>query len=285
MATPSSHPSRTAISRAAAIFALALGLPFGGTAVAQDSDYRLFDRWSFVVGGYFESSDTDLRIDGTTARLGSAIDFEGELGLDSSDSLFRARVEFLPGTRHQFNFGYYALDRDASRVLSRDVEFGGQVFPISAEVSAFADLEVIEGSYTYWFLRKERYGFGGSLGLVYLGIDAGLAVTAGSVGAGVEDSESTDLPVPVLGLAYKVGLLEQLSLHAYADFLPSVDVGDAEGSLTNVTAALEYRPFEHAGFGASYNLLDIDVDVDKGGFRGAVDYSIEGYQLYLRFGF
>jgi len=110
-------------------------------------------------------------------------------------------------------------------------------------------------------------------------------VRAGSAGAGVSERESTDLPVPVLGLAFKYGILEKLILHAYGDFLPSVEIGDVDGSLTNLTAALEYRAFEHVGFGGSYNLLDVDVDVDKGSFRGAVDYSIEGAQLYLRLAF
>lgn len=276
---------RATTSTAFASLALALALGSGAAARAQESDYRLFDRASFVIGSFFESTDTTLRLDGGVSDLGVPIDFEGELGLDSSDTLFRVRAEFLAGERHLFTFGYYALDREATRRLTRNIEFGGKVYPVNADVTAFTDIDVYEGSYTWWFARQERFAFGGTLGLVYFGVDAGIGVEALGTGVGVESSASTDLPAPVVGLAFRGALLRHLNFVAHAEFLPSVTVGDVDGSMTNLSAGLEYRPFEHVGFGAEYNLLDLDVDVDKTSYHGTVNYRIEGAQLYLRLGF
>ena len=266
---------------AAGILAVAGGSP----AAAQGSPYHLFDHVSVVVGGYFETTDANIRLDGTETDLGVPIDLEGELGLDESDTLFRLRLEFLPGERHQWNLGYYTLDREATRRLSRDIEFGDEVFPISAEVRAFTDLEVIEGSYTFWFLRGERAAWGGTIGLVYLGVEAGIGVEALGTGIGLVESASTDLPVPVVGVAARFGLLERLILHFNAELLPGVTVGDYEGSLANYAAGLEWRAFEHLAFGVGYNYFDVDLDVEKDDFRGNLEYQMQGAQIYLRLGF
>ena len=267
---------------------VAAGILLGAAASAasaQGSNYHLFDHVSVVLGGYFETTDANIRLDGTETDLGVPIDLEGELGLDESDTLFRGRLEFLPGERHQWNLGYYTLEREATRRLSRDIEFGDEVFPISAEVKAFTDLEVIEGSYTFWFVRGERAAWGGTIGLVYLGVEAGIEVEALGIGLGLVESASTDLPVPVVGIAARFGLLERLILHFNAELLPGVTVGDYEGSLANYAAGLEWRAFEHLGFGVGYNFFDVDLDVEKESFRGNLDYQMQGAQIYLRLGF
>lgn len=261
-------------------------LLFGpGPAPAAASEYRLFDRVSVVAGGFFESTDTRIRVAGSVAGLSDSIDFEPDLGLDGSDTLLRLRVEYRPWKRHQFSAGYYRLDRDATRVIDREIEFGDQVFPIHAELSSFVDFEFLEVSYTYWILMKDRLGFGGSFGLVEVGVDAGLALSALGGQAQIQQSASTDLPVPLIGLEVRYGILEKLILLGYGQLLPSVKVGDVEGSVYNLSAALEYRAFKAVGFGAAFNAFDIDVDVDKRGFHGTVDYQIQGVQLYLRAGF
>ena len=64
--------------------------------------------------------------------------------------------------------------------------------------------------------------------------------------------------------------------------LPSVQIEDYEGSALAYGARLEWRFSRHFGLGAAWNSFNIDVDVDRPRFHGALDLTVEGAQAFLR---
>jgi len=55
-----------------------------------------------------------------------------------------------------------------------------------------------------------------------------------------------------------------------------VDIGDYKGGLWNSSLGVQYQAFRHVGFLLAYQVIRLDVDVDKSGWRGAVELTYKG---------
>ena len=64
---------------------------------------------------------------------------------------------------------------------------------------------------------------------------------------------------------------------------PSADVGDYDGVLINVALGLNYKAFEHVGFGLSYNYFELDVNIDKSNWQGNIETIYEGIYVNASF--
>ncbi len=255
-------------------------------ALAQDVGDFPFDRFSFTVGSFYETTDADFRLDASTNHMGTPIKLEKELGLDDSGQLLRLGVEWRPFERHQFSAGYYELSRNGRRTLDRDIEFGDVVFPVNASLESESDFQLAELLYTFWAVKKPRGGLGLSLGVAGVSVEAHLKaqVTVPNGGGTVSRDKraSTDLPVPLLGIEGRYALGTRWLLAGDVRVLPSVEIGDYQASALLYGARLEYRFSRHFGLGAAWNSFNIDADVDKDKLHGSLDFTIEGAQAFLR---
>ena len=77
---------------------------------AQQKEYSLFDRFSLGLGGANLGLNTTIRLDSAELGQGTSLNFEDDLGLDSSKLVpainFRARL----GRRHVFDLGWLKAD-------------------------------------------------------------------------------------------------------------------------------------------------------------------------------
>ena len=271
--------------RTVALVLLAAALA-GRGALAQNVGSFPFDRFSFTVGSFYETTDTDVRLDAGTAEQGTLISLERDLGLDDSDQLLRFGLEWFPAARHQLSAGYYELSRDRTRTLEREIEFGDVVFPVRASLASSSDFEFYEAIYTFWAVRKPRGGLGLALGGAGISIETALAAEiprpGGTGTIAREESASTDLPVPLLGVEGRYAIGPRFLIAGDVRLLPDVQIEDYEGSVLTYGARLEYRLSRHFGLGASWNSFNIDVDLEKERFRGSLDFTIEGAQAFLR---
>jgi hypothetical protein len=67
------------------------------------------------TGGYFPSTNTELKIDGS--QVGDNLDLEG-IGLSDNDSVWRLGGYWRFAKKHRLGFGFYQLNRDGSAALS-----------------------------------------------------------------------------------------------------------------------------------------------------------------------
>ena len=273
------------ISKLMATFAFA----FAALAQAQsDTDY-LWPTFAVTAGGFRVTTDDEIRIDGTIGQDNASFDLSADLGLPEAETVFAAGFDWGVAEKHSLGVRYFALKREGSRSLSRDIQIGDTIFPVGATVSGRVDEDTIEADYTYWFVRKEKFGFGGSLGLVYLAVDAEASATFQLGGGGISvtrrNSADTELPVPMIGLAVKGSPLNRLVLRAHAMVLPSVTIGDVSGSAATYSVGAEYYLVGPLALGASYDGVFYDVDVDSSHWDGSVNLSSEGFRAYLRVAF
>jgi hypothetical protein len=236
------------------------------------------DRFSLSLGVFVTDRDTDTQLDGTTT--GSDINFEKDLGLDSSDSVFRLDGYYRFNERHRLDFSVFDLSRSASTTIDRDLQWGDTSYTVNTGVDTDVDLQIYKAAYTYAFMRRDKG---------YLGLTAGLYVadTRSSIAEqslGQATIGDITAPLPVIGLRGEYALSDRWSFRASSEFF-ALEYNDVDGALIDLYAGIDYQVLDNISLGVGVNSVSIDVDATKTSFAGAIDWQYVGGLLFLKFNF
>jgi hypothetical protein len=251
---------------------------------AHADDHTLWPRLTISIGDFITANDSKVRVDASSEQLGSTIDFDADLGLGGSENVFTARIDLLLGRRHELSLGYFDAHREGRQEISEEIAFGGIIFPVNAEVEAGLRQTQTELAYTWWMLRRDRAGFGATLGVVDVKLEADLLARVEVAGfeEELQAEASTRAPVPLVGLRGRGLLGRWFVLAGELRFLPNVEIGDYSGDAYSASAGLEWRALRNFGLGVSYDVFGINVDLNDKDWRGSVDYSTSGIHIVGR---
>jgi len=238
----------------------------------------LTDKYFVDLGVFFPERKVELSVDGPISSAQGDIDFETEFGLKKSEDLFALNFGWRFGEKWQFGLQYFESSGQRQKALDEDVEWGEFVFGAGTGVRAGLDFSLIRTVLARRFASADHHDFGIGIGFHWLEIGAfieGNAILNGVQAGFRRESVTANAPLPNIGAWYLRSLSENWAFSARFDWL-SADVGDYDGTLINASAGINYRIFEHVGLGLSYNLFQLDIGVDKNGWRGDVRTSYEG---------
>jgi hypothetical protein len=259
---------------------------FATSARAEDADRLPWEKFSFAVGGFIVSSDTQLRIDSATG-IGASVDLEEALGVDSRLGTYRIGLMYRPGNRrrHQIELQYFDSSRSGIKTLEEDLEIGDELFPAGTTVHSEVDLRFFNVDYSYAFLQDDR---------VRLAVSAGVHTT--DVKFSIESSEtptsedeSFTAPLPVIGLRADFVLTPRWRFKSTLDLM-YLEYRGLEGVLTDAYVGVEYLAFKNMGFGFGLNGIRYRVEGDGNDpngmdFKGVLQLDLEGVLLYARYFF
>ena len=278
----SSHPSSSHpfFSRLACV----LAVPVLAVALFASSDpvsAQVLDRVELRVGGESLDADSTVRVD-DGGSLGTSIDFETDLGLESETETFSAEVAFRLGKRHQLGFSQRTLDRTGARQLDQNVTFQGFTFPIQVNTESYLDLEMTGVSYTFWPFLGESGGLGIALGAYDTEIRAGItgSATLGGVPVSHTEEASESAPLPFAGIEFRFMPADRWRVRGQLRILSVDDFDGWEGDLTDGSLGVDVRLLPHLWIGAAYRTLEIDVASEESGFNGSADLSFDGFGVY-----
>jgi hypothetical protein len=257
-----------------------LALLGGGSLQAADGDSLIDSNVLLQFGGYLMSTDTTVRLDGTTARTGTEINLEDDLGFDDANR-FRFDGLWRITPRHHLRGVWFRYDREATRRADREVDFGDIVIPLQAEISADLDTSIWELAYEYAFLHREKYEIAGSFGVHAISFDLGLEASLG-VGGGIQtraERAETSAPLPVFGLRGLWRVAGPVYVEASGQYFQAA-VGDYDGDIQNYRVTMVWMPWRHFGFGAGYEEFKVNVDVDGDRFNGSLKWKYGGAILF-----
>ena len=103
--------------------------------------YAADERFSLSLGVFFTDRDTETQLDGT-ATSGTPTDLESDLGLDSSDTVFRLDGYYRFTDKHRFDFSVFDLSRSSSKAIERDIQWRDRLFSVNTAVEADFDLTI-----------------------------------------------------------------------------------------------------------------------------------------------
>lgn len=237
-------------------------------------------RFSLSLGVFVTDRDTQTRLNSSEIRDGTLIDFEGDLGMDSSDSVFRVDGYFRVSDRHRLDFSTFDFSRTATKVIEKDIEWQGTIYPIDTTVDSTSDLQVYKLAYTYSLFRRDDAYLGLTGGIYVADLAARLSAEsiAAKAGGGVT------APLPVVGIRGEYPFGEKWTFRMSAEFF-SLAYQDLDGSLVDLYTVVDYQLFDRVAVGAGLNSVRLDVGVAKSRFDGDVDWRYDGGLLFFKFDF
>jgi hypothetical protein len=270
---------------------LAHGLAWGNESHGSADRLRLdpAGRFTIGIGAYLTSFDSSIRLDTKTLK-GTRIDLEKDLGLDPSQSLFRADAEYRLARRQYVVFSYYDISRTGGRtLLNRPIRFGDEVFNVNSKIDGFLDTQFVSLAYRYSFARTRRAELGVSVGASVVTLGTGIALAGSATTPGEEHHAeiATDAkfvaPVPLAGLYGRWKLTPKIVASGSIQYI-KLTFQSITGSDTDAEVRVEYYPMRRLGLGLGYAFNRIDLDpIKRSNFRGRFLYDFGGLELYARY--
>jgi len=258
------------------------------SALADEAPNLLTDSFQVALGTFIITSDPSVQLNGE-ASTGDKVDFDEQLGGgDAQRFRLDSHWRFGDSGRHKVKLIGFSMSRDNSRTLDREIEWGGDVYPVNAKVDAEFKFSVIELAYEYAFWKRDNYEINGSIGLHYTSLDASLKAKAessgGALDADLDNSASVDAPLPVIGLRGMWNLSHNFWLDATAQFF-ALSIDQYDGNLQDYRVLVTWQPKKWLGVGLGYNRFSVDVDVDGDNFNGSLDWTYSGPMAFYSVSF
>ena len=272
--------------RAAPLASLALVMSALSVA-AQGVSEPLFDTFNFKLEGSWVWVSTTIRLDSETIGRGTTLSFENDLGLPDKEIVPSISFEWQAGRRHRLGVRWQNVNRDSTTQVLKEIEWGGEIIPIDADVTLDFDIRTLAVDYTFYPWIKERWGGGFGLGFRILGLTTVLSVEDIELGEQIDGTA----PLPYVNFEYRRIFRERWRFKTEIGWF-QIKIGDVDGGQYIGRLAGEYITDRRWGFGAAVNLSNVDVDWaglhDARGndlLRAKIDLDINDISLYVRIRF
>ena len=258
------------------------------TSSNQDSLAQIhegWDRFSISAGGFFSTYNSGISFRSQQLGLGIQIDLEDALGIESTVFALRSTVNYKIGKtkKHTLTVGYFGIRRTARKILEKELELGGIIFPIGTDLSSVFNLSIIRLKYDYAFYQDDRVSIGASFGLFIMPVNLRAQADASE-----EHITKFVAPLPLLGLRTDFKITKKFYLRQNVEFL-YLSFTDFSGGILDLSVFLEHKTFSNVafGFGINSNRLNISLrNTDSNiEFFGDIRMDYTGLVLYGRYFF
>ena len=263
-----------------ALFALVLS---GVPAAAQVSE-PLFDTFNFKFEASWVVTHTTIRLDSELLGEGTTLSFEDDLGLPDKEAVPSLSFEWQFGRRHRLGVRWQDVNRGSATQVLEEINWGGEIIPIEADVTLDFDIRTLAVDYTYYPWIKERWAGGFGLGFRVLDLTTVLTVE----GTELEEQIRGTAPLPYINFEYRRIIGERWRVKAALGWL-EVKIGDIKGGQYIGRLAGEYITGKRWGFGAALNYSNVDLDwdniddpIEEDTLRAKIDLDINDISLYVR---
>jgi hypothetical protein len=267
------------------LFVLAAALiTFGAlTPASAQTD----EHWGLDLGWFASSFNTTLRLDSDELGIGTEIDMEDHLGLESERGDFRLQGFYRFNPRHRIQFGYTRWKRTAERVIEEEIQWGDEIYEVNALVSTSMQADWYKLAYKYSFVHNDSVEVGATFGVSTYDFAARLeasgSVVGGESAAAQVESESLIAPIPMIGMSVDWHISRSFTLVASGEFFDA-RVSGYDGTMTDTLVGLDWMITPSVGIGAAYNIVSLRVSHDAKADI-AMKYSYDGSFAYLKLRF
>ena len=273
------------------IVAVAIALAAPAAAQIFDQTYLdnkgLSDRFTLNLGSFITTFNTNASASGEEASGG--VDLEEDLGLKPDIGEVRLTGQYRFARKHALTFGYWRSSRSSESTLERDVEWNDAVFPVGVTIGAESKFDNLKLGYAYSFVNNGTVDFNASIGITALKFDIALEGEAWVTTPEGEErfeqarrEEDLIAPVPVVGLAVEWAMRPRLFLRGGVEFFKA-NYQEYTGELIDGIVGVDWFPWQHVGFGAAYNYVDVTVTREGDVIQELkFDYKYDGAFVYLR---
>ena len=266
------------VTRYVPLFALVALFAVAPLSAQPQSDFVLSAGWfptSFNSSARLSAEDI----------VGTDVDLENDLGLDTRAQNFRIEGLWRFRPKHSLEFGYTAWRRTADHTIEREIEWGENRFDAGAEIRAVNNAQFIKLAYHYSFIRTDRTELAATAGVDMVWNKTSLEGEGTIVGSGgqevsgfISEDYNYIAPAPVFGLSYGYMVRPDTLLRASAEYFQAT-FEDTTGKILDVRGSADYYFSPRYGAGLGYNWVGYKVERER--FDGTYDFS--GPILYFSY--
>jgi hypothetical protein len=240
------------------------------------------DHFAFRLTYFQPSITTDVRLDPTNNQIndGTLLSGEDDLGLDDQANQLRAEFDLRMGKRHHLRADFFKLSRFKEQPLPRDIDFGDFSFQEGDNFRTKLDWRVLSLTYTYQFLRFERFEAGLGMGLHVIQAQA----EGGEPGTlnRERDTEVGIFPTIAANAAYRIS--KRWAITARGQTFSASPEG-FEGTMSDYHVDLQYRWRENLAVGLGWSKLESNLEVLDADQQLLFDLDAAGPELFVRVSF
>ena len=235
------------------------------------------DKFKISLATFITDYESDFRLTSSKLGLGTNLSFEEDLGLEDSNTVFRIDGHYRFTANSRIEFSYFDLSRDGKTTTRLPMIIDDTIFRRGSELNTTFDYQVVKLAYAYSIWQTEKVDLSISGGLYTFDVELKVESKDGK-----SEGDDGTAPFPMFGLHLDYRINNQWYLAtSYEHF--SIDESDTEGKLTDGMISIEYRPFEHIGFGAGYNIVTVyaeDTESDD-----EFDFEYDGFMAFVSYRF
>ena len=268
------------------LVAVTLLSPRASDAQETEDLHPLLGRgFNLDVGVFLPDREHKLSATGSVAGAIDTpdVDFFGEIGARSTDSLFSTELDWKFGERWGFRAQYFKSSSEERSVLQRDIEWDGETFLAGSSAAIGSEFQVTRFFFGRSMNSQRHHDFGLGAGVHWLNIRAfveGTALQPGGATVVRREATSVEGPMPTFGIWYNRSLSRSWVLTSRFDYMyASIDKYD--GRYVNAAVGVNYAVSPNLGAGVSYNYIELDVGITDNNWRGKADIDYRGFYLYL----
>jgi hypothetical protein len=250
---------------------------FSLVSVAEENPWLRDDQFKLAVGTFITDYDSDFRLTSGKNNIGTTLNFEDDLGLDESNTVYRFDGHYRFAARHRIEFSYFDLTRDGKVITGFPILVDDTFFPPGSRLRTDLDYQVYKLAYAYSVWQTDTIDVSLSGGLY--SFELGLSMRAAG---GEREDDDNFHTFPMFGLHGEYRMSKRLFLASSFEYF-IIDENDFEGELTDALISLEYRLFKHAGLGVGYNRVTVFAEDSNSDDK--LDYKYDGILAYLTVSF
>jgi hypothetical protein len=238
----------------------------------------------YMRGSAFQGTvDTTMRVDSTNAGTadGTVLSGEDDLGLDDQVEQFRMEFNVRLHERHNVRVDYFRLDRFHQVTLDQPISFGDFDFLAGDTFRTKLDYSTLSVSYTYSFVKTERFEWGIGLG-AYL-FDLGASGGEPGTLKRDDDTEAGAFPTGAMTMAYRISKRWAVSLRN--NQLKLIGDEDAKGGFREFHGDVQYRWRKNFAVGLGYTMTKLDLELRNVDEPFRFNMEATGPELFFRAAF
>lgn len=196
--------------------------------------------------------------------IGSTVDFAQDLGFGTSTT---SDIRFVvrPAKKHKFRFQYTPVEFAADSVLTRDISFAGQTYPVSLPIQSTLKWTVIRAAYEWDFLYKSR----GFVGVI-------VEVRSTQLSAGVDSAiggaaVTAEAPFPGIGFVGRFYPIRRVAIHIEGTGIRLSDSADHAFQGLDFDATATYNVFRTLGVSGGWRRMNANLRFDDD--RGTLNFT------------
>lgn len=188
---------------------------------------------------------------GVVGGVGNRIDVKNDLGFKRSDNITAELALQLGNER--LSFGYLPLDFKGSGTLAQTISYNGQTYTAGTAVTSRIKATIYDFAVTHYLINMNDMP-----SRFQLGIEPALKIVnakSSLTAAGVTNQVSANVPIPTMGLRFRVALADFVGLVGRVGYMAY-----ANNHFLDADGQIEFSPVPLLGIYAGYRKLDVKVD-------------------------